>query len=43
MNKKKSSKVYEVPRSTLEDKVISKERDVEKLINMRLVRRLVLP
>jgi hypothetical protein len=35
--------VIEVPRSTLKDKVYSKETDIEKRINTRLGRKPVLP
>jgi len=40
---KKTSKVFEVPRSALKDEVNSKETDVEKVINTRLRRKPVLP
>jgi hypothetical protein len=43
MGLKKTSKVYEVPRSTLRDEVNSVERAAEKLINKPLVRKAVLP
>ena len=41
--KKKTSKEYEVPSSTLKDKANSKQTDTEKLINKRLDRKAVLP
>jgi hypothetical protein len=41
--KKKTQKVFEVPRSTLKDKVNSKEKDIEKLIKTRFGRKPVLP
>ena len=40
---KKKSKVFEIPRSTIKNKVNSKETDIQKLINTRLVRKPVLP
>jgi hypothetical protein len=43
MGLKTASRVFEVPRSTLKDKVNSKETDIEKLINTRLGRKPVLP
>jgi hypothetical protein len=42
MGLKKKSKLYEVPRSTLKNKVKNKERDIENLINKRLVRKTML-
>jgi len=36
LNKKKTSNVFEVSRSTLKYKLNSKERDIEKLSNIRL-------
>lgn len=43
MGLKTASRVFEVPRSTLKDKVNSKETDIEKLISTRLGRKPVLP
>jgi ribosomal protein L13E len=43
MELKRASRVFEVPRSTLKDKVNNKETDVETLINTRLGRKPVLP
>jgi hypothetical protein len=38
-----ASKVFEVPKLTLKDKVKSKEQSIEKLVNIRISRKPVLP
>jgi len=43
MGFKKTSKVFEVPRSTHKDKINSKETNVEKLTNTRLGRKPEMP
>ena len=43
MESKKTLKVFEVPRSTLKNKVKSKETYIVRLINMQLVQKAVLP
>jgi len=43
MGLKKTSKEFEVPRSTLKNKVNNKKTDLEKLINTLLGRKPVLP
>jgi hypothetical protein len=39
----RASKVFEVPKSTLKDKVNNNEQNIEKLVNIRIGRKPVLP
>jgi hypothetical protein len=39
----RASKLFEVPKSTLKDKVKSNEQNIEKIVNIRIGRKPVLP
>jgi ribosomal protein L13E len=39
----RASKLFEVPKSTLKDKVKSHEQNIEKIVNIRIGRKSVLP